>query len=61
MRSKRYISVKQPIENIPTTNDVLKKALQKPAGPLYNRKISTVGTTDGATLIRPESSEFFIP
>lgn len=40
--------------------DILDKALQTPAGPLYGGK-SDIDSNEGATLIQPELNDFFIP
>ena len=51
----RYNSSSKPPH--PSTEEILAKALQKPAGPLYGKK------SDGncATVIKPDSNDFFIP
>jgi len=45
--------------------DILEEALQKPAGPLYGNGVTTDSVIaeegDGTTVIKPSSSEFFIP
>jgi len=45
------------------TNDTIGNSLHSPAGPLHDGKsiIQKPGGCDGTTLIKPESSDFFIP
>ena len=55
LASIRYNSSSKPPH--PSTEEILAKALQKPAGPLYGK--NSDGTC--ATVIKPDSNDFFIP
>jgi hypothetical protein len=59
--SIRSMASKTPDEALPATKEIPEKALQNPAGSLYGGGKSEIDSTDGATLIIPEPSDFFIP